>query len=66
MYTNLHLQGFGGFTPGSSLYWSSTEGAYPNGDYTELFAWVQNFDDGSQGLGNKQVNSIYVRPARAY
>ena len=66
MYTNLHLRGYGGFTSGSVLYWSSTEGAFPNGDNAELFAWVQNFDDGVQSLGSNQIDTIYLRAARAF
>ena len=46
----------GGFA--SAYYWSSSE-------YSNNFAWYQNFDSGFQGYGNK-VNSTSVRAVRAF
>ena len=56
MYKNLHKNGLGSFA--NYHYWSSSE----NDGY---YAWVQNFDSGSQG--NDSRNDVYrVRPVRAF
>jgi len=58
MYTNLHIEGVGGFT--SVYYWSSSEG----GDNT---AWAKSFDGGLQGKYLKNdFNNRLVRAARAF
>ena len=54
---DMKVLGFGGFADG--LYWSSTELV------TNLYAWNQGFDDGSQNIYNK-ANSSYVRAIRAF
>jgi len=51
-----HLLGFGGFI--SDIYWSSSEGGSGN-------AWMQNFENGYQGGGNKR-NEYYVRAIRTF
>jgi len=57
MYTNLHIEGVGGFT--SVYYWGSSEG----GDNT---AWSQFFDSGFQGKYLKNDHNRLVRAARAF
>ena len=57
MYTNLHIEGVGGFT--SVYYWGSSEG----GDNT---AWAQFFDSGFQGKYLKNDHNRLVRAARAF
>ncbi|WP_339923193.1 hypothetical protein [uncultured Cyclobacterium sp.] len=56
MYTNLHLNGYGGFA--ADYYWSSTE---QNG-YT---AWAHGFENGHQAIGSKSIKT-YIRAARAF
>jgi hypothetical protein len=46
----------GGFS--TVLYWSSSENVHGG-------AWIQDFDDGRQGNGYKEL-PIYVRPVRAF
>jgi hypothetical protein len=58
MYKNLKQKGLGGF--GGSWYWSSSQ--YENGI---LFAWAQNFSDGSQYSGSKDKTYL-VRAVRAF
>lgn len=57
MYTNLQLEGLGGFT--GSFYWSSTE-------VSSSGAFGKNFSNGSQASGAKNTNSVRVRPIRAF
>ncbi|MCB0669675.1 MAG: DUF1566 domain-containing protein [Saprospiraceae bacterium] len=57
MYTNLHLNGLGGFT--NALYWSSTEQNSTN-------AWGQTFSSGGQASGVKNANTVRVRAIRAF
>ena len=57
MYTNLQLEGLGGFT--GSFYWSSTE-------VSSSGAFGKNFGNGSQASGDKNTNSVRVRPIRAF
>lgn len=59
LYTNLHLNGFGGFA--YSYYWSSSEYAGTEAD----FVWEQDFSVGSQG-SNYKYNMDYVRAVRAF
>ena len=56
MYTELHLNGVGGFA--SLYYWSSSQG-------NSYFAWNQDFFNGFQGNGNKIV-TLRVRAVRAF
>ncbi|MFC3908955.1 hypothetical protein ACFORL_07700 [Legionella dresdenensis] len=58
-YTNLYLNGFGGFDP--SFYWSSTQNA---GNPT-LGAWRQNFSNGNQTTVTK-VTPQLVRCVRKF
>jgi hypothetical protein len=51
----------GGFAAKAKWYWSSSE--VING--SSIYAWLQNFGDGSQTNRNK-VNSYYVRAVRAF
>jgi len=55
IFTNLHNQGLGNF---SSIYWSSTQ-------YSNLFAWLQNFNGGSQNYDGKYANR-QVRAVRSF
>jgi len=56
MYTNLHLEGLGGFA--SNNYWSSTE-------YSNILAWLQSFHMGTQdNYGKSEIR--YVRAVRAF
>jgi hypothetical protein len=59
MYTNLYNQTtpIGGFS--NVRYWSSSE-------RNATDAWFQRFDDGSQDITNKTVDSFSVRCARAF
>ena len=56
MYTELHLNGVGGFA--SSYYWGSSQS-------DSFYAWVQYFYDGSQGINGKGVTRR-VRAVRAF
>ena len=58
MYTNLYLEGFGGFTTGN--HWNSSEsksGAH--------YAWYQIFFNGGQGTNGK-YSTYRVRPVRYF
>jgi hypothetical protein len=57
MYTNLHLDGLGGFA--AFWYWSSTE--FDNG-----LAWGQDFISGGQPSDGKFFNDGRVRAVRAF
>jgi uncharacterized repeat protein (TIGR02543 family) len=57
MYTNLKVAGVGGFV--AHFYWSSSE-------YSAIYAWIQNFNDGGQGNYGKFANSLWVRAVRAF
>jgi len=57
MYTNLHMNGFGGFTPAN--YWTSTETS------TATIVWYHKFDTGQIGqAGSEQL--FYVRASREF
>ena len=56
MYTNLYLNGHGGFA--ADWYWGSTE-------YDSYGAWAQNFFSGSQNYGSKDFGT-HVRAVRAF
>ncbi len=56
MYTNLKLQGVGGFADG--FYWSSSE-------YGAVYAWLQTFNDGYQYYNGKN-GTFRVRAVRAF
>ena len=51
------LGNVGGFA--NWLYWSSTED-------DNLDAWIQDFSDGAQGYGSKNLGYFYVRAVRAF
>ena len=55
IFTNLHSQGLGNF---SSIYWSSSQ-------YSDFFAWIQNFNGGSQNYDGKYANR-QVRAVRSF
>jgi hypothetical protein len=55
IYVNLHSVGLGNF---SSIYWSSSQ-------YSEFFAWIQNFNAGSQNYDGKYANR-HVRAIRSF
>ena len=57
MYSNLRPAGVGSFT--SDYYWSSTE-------IDATRAWVQGFNYGDQGGGNKSNESRFVRLVRGF
>jgi len=56
IYTNLHLEGIGGFL--GDIYWSSSESS-------NNAARVQNFLNGGQGTNNKDINRL-IRAVRAF
>jgi len=56
MYTNLHLQGVGGFA--SAFYWSSTEPS-------TSFAWILDFGTGDIGMSHKSLQRR-IRAVRAF
>ncbi|MDR0472130.1 MAG: DUF1566 domain-containing protein [Treponema sp.] len=56
MYMNLKIDGIGGFSNG--YYWSSTEDR-------NVYAWFQNFSNGSQGNYDKQYRNS-VRACRQF
>ena len=62
MYSNLHIQGIGGFSD-APFYWSSSE--WSNADFSAIYAWLQNFSNGSQG-GNSKYYAYRVRAVRAF
>ena len=57
MYTELHLQGVGGFT--NAKYWTSSE-------YDGLNAWYQDFSTGGQNGHSKNTPTDYVRACRSF
>jgi hypothetical protein len=58
MYKNLKRADLGDF---SYFYWSSSESTWSSN-----YAWMQYFYDGSHGEGDKGMNNIRVRAARAF
>jgi len=62
IYTNLYLDGVGGFA-GNNIdkYWSSSED-----DDDAYYAWVQSFGDGDQDWVNYKNGASRVRAVRAF
>ncbi len=59
MYTELHLEGVGGFT--TNLYWSSSEFDFDS----DTFSTTINFLNGNQN-GSFKSDALYVRACRSF
>jgi hypothetical protein len=61
LYTNLHLNGFGGFStvPGNNYYWSSSE-------FNNTSAWYRYFATNYETTGTKSGGNLKVRAIRQF
>ena len=63
IYTNLYLDGVGGFADSNiDHYWSSSE----DDDDAAYYAWTQSFDDGDSDWVNYKNGACRVRAVRAF
>jgi hypothetical protein len=59
MYSNLHLQGIGGFIGSHSWYWSSSQ-------YLPYYAWDMQFGSGQVLVSGTKYDNSQVRAVRAF